>query len=113
MAYSADILKDRVTIRNRVKAVAGAYGLDSAGIEFEDAATVWANVETTKGKRAMNAGSLDVYGVIMVRMRWNAIVNKRSRIMFEGEEYAVLGDTFHANRREDTIQFLAQAPSVQ
>jgi hypothetical protein len=56
----------------------------------------------------MNVGALDVYGVIMVRMRWNSIVNDRSRVMYDGKTYQILGDTFHAQRQDNTIQFHAQ-----
>ncbi len=53
-------------------------------------------------------GAVDVYGVVMVRMRWNSIVNERSRIVFDGKTYQILGDTFHAQRQDNTIQFHAQ-----
>ena len=108
MAYSTGILKDRVTILNRTEAQQGRFGLDSAGVEFETAGTVWAEVTWAKGKQAMNVGALDVYGVIMVRMRWNSIVNDRSRVMYDGKTYQILGDTFHAQRQDNTIQFHAQ-----
>ena len=113
MAYSSGILKERVTILNRRKAVAGKFGLDSSGVDFVESGTVWADVEWAKGKSGMNAGSLDVYGVVMVRMRWNTLINERSHIRHNGKEYAVLGDTFHADKQANTIQFHAQAPSVQ
>ena len=108
MAYSTGILRNRVTILNRTEAQQGKFGLDSSGVEFETAGTVWAEVTWVRGKQAMNVGALDVYGVIMVRMRWNSIVNDRSRIMFEGKTYQILGDTFHAQRQDNTIQFHAQ-----
>lgn len=108
MAYSTGILKDRVTILNRKEAQQGKFGLDSSGVEFETAGTVWAEVTWVRGKQAMNVGALDVYGVIMVRMRWNSIVNDRSRIMYDGKTYQILGDTFHAQRQDNTIQFHAQ-----
>jgi SPP1 family predicted phage head-tail adaptor len=108
MAYSTGILRNRVTILNRTEAQQGKFGLDSSGVEFETAGTVWADVTWTKGKQAMNVGALDVYGVIMVRMRYNTIVNDRSRIMYEGKTYQILGDTFHAQRQDNTIQFHAQ-----
>ena len=108
MAYSTDILKDRVTILNRKEAQQGKFGLDSSGVEFETAGTVWAEVTWVRGKQAMNVGALDVYGVIMVRMRYNTIVNDRSRIMYDGKTYQILGDTFHAQRQDNTIQFHAQ-----
>ena len=108
MAYSTGILKDRVTILNRKEAQQGKFGLDSSGVEFETAGTVWAEVTWVRGKQAMNVGALDVYGVIMVRMRYNTIVNDRSRIMYDGKTYQILGDTFHAQRQDNTIQFHAQ-----
>ena len=108
MAYSTGILKDRVTILNRKEAQQGKFGLDSSGVEFETAGTVWAEVTWVRGKQAMNVGALDVYGVIMVRMRWNSIVNDRSRVMYGGKTYQILGDTFHAQRQDNTIQFHAQ-----
>lgn len=108
MPYSTGILRHRVTILNREGAQDSTYGLDSSGIDFKPAGTVWASVDYAKGKSAMNAGSLDVYAVIMVRMRWNAFTNERSRIVYEGKTYQVLGDMFHADYEENTIQFHAQ-----
>ena len=108
MAYSSGILRNRVTILNRTEATQGRFGLDSSGVDFETAGTVWAEVTWVRGKQAMNVGALDVYGVIMVRMRWNSIVNDRSRVMYDGKTYQILGDTFHAQRQDNTIQFHAQ-----
>ena len=108
MAYSSGILRNRVTILNRTEATQGRFGLDSSGVEFETAGTVWAEVTWVRGKQAMNVGALDVYGVIMVRMRYNTIVNDRSRVQYDGKTYQILGDTFHAQRQDNTIQFHAQ-----
>ena len=108
MAYTSGLLKHRVTILNRTEAQQGRFGLDSAGVEFEPAGKVWASVDWAKGKGAMNAGALDVYGVVMIRMRWNTIVNERSRILYGGKTYQIIGETFHADRQESTIQFHAQ-----
>ena len=101
-------MRDRVTILNRTAAQDGRFGLDSAGIEFEPAGKVWASVEWVKGKSALNAGALDAYAVKMVRMRWNTIVNERSRILYGGKTYQILPDTFNPDRQENTIQFLCQ-----
>ena len=108
MAYSTGILRNRVTILNRTEATQGRFGFDSSGVEFETAGTVWAEVTWVRGKQAMNVGALDVYGVIMVRMRYNTIVNDRSRVQYDGKTYQILGDTFHAQRQDNTIQFHAQ-----
>lgn len=108
MAYSAGLLKYCVTILNRKEAQQGKFGLDSAGVEFEPVGKVWAAVDWAKGKGAMNAGALDVYGVVMVRMRYNCIVNERSRIQYDGKTYQIIGETFHADQQANTIQFHAQ-----
>ena len=108
MAYTSGLLKHRVTILNRTEAQQGKFGLDSAGVEFEPAGKVWAGVEWAKGKSALNAGALDAYAVKMVRMRWNTIVNERSRILYCGKTYQILPDTFNPDRQENTIQFLMQ-----
>lgn len=108
MAYSTGLLKHRVTILNRKGAQQGKFGLDSAGIEFEPAGKVWASVDFAKGKSALNAGALDAYAVKMVRMRWNTIVNERSRILYGGKTYQIVAETFNPERQENTIQFLMQ-----
>lgn len=108
MGYSSGFIKDRVTILNRKEAVQGKFGLDSAGIEWENVGCVHANVDWQKGKTAMNAGALDAYGVKIVRMRWNNIITERSRIQYDGKTYQILPETFNANRQENTIQFLCQ-----
>ena len=108
MGYSAGFLHDIIQPLNRKEAVAGKFGLDSAGIEWEEVGCLHANVDYQRGKSAMNAGALDVYGVVMIRMRYNTIVNERSRILYEGKTYQIIGETFHSNRQENTIQFHAQ-----
>ena len=108
MAYTSGLLKERVTILNRKEAQQGKFGLDSAGIEFEVAGTVWASVDWAKGKGGMTAGSLDAYGVKIVRMRWNNIITERSRIQWHGRTYQILPDTFNPDRQGNTIQFLCQ-----
>jgi len=108
MAYTSGLLKHRVTILNRTEAQQGRFGLDSAGVEFESAGTVWASVDWAKGKGAMTAGALDAYGVKIVRMRWNNIITERSRIQWQGKTYQILPETFNADRQGNTIQFLCQ-----
>jgi len=43
-----------------------------------------------------------------VRMRYNTIVNERSRILYDGKTYQIIPEFFHADRQENTIQFHAQ-----
>jgi head-tail adaptor len=108
MAYTAEFLKDLVTVLNRKEAVKGKFGLDSAGIEWENMGCVHANVDWQRGKSGMTAGALDAYGVKIVRMRWNNIITERSRIQWQGKTYQILPETFNADRQGNTIQFLCQ-----
>lgn len=108
MGYSSGFLKDSITILNRKEAQQGKFGLDSAGIEWEDMGCVHANVDWQKGKSGMTAGALDAYGVKIVRMRWNNIITERSRIQWHGRTYQILPETFNADHQGNTIQFLCQ-----
>ena len=108
MEYSSGFLKDRVTILNRKEAQQGKFGLDSAGIEWEPVGCLHANVDYQRGKSAMNAGSLDAYAVKIVRMRWTNVFNERSRVKYQDKTYQIIPETWNANRRENTLQFLMQ-----
>ena len=108
MAYSSGFLKHRITIQNRKEAKTGKFGVDSAGVEYEDVCTVWAAVDWTKGKQSMNAGALDVYGVVLIRCRYNPFINERSRIVYDGRTYQVLGETLHVDKQDNTVQLHAQ-----
>ena len=108
MAFSSGFLKKRITIQNRKAAVQSKYGIDSNGPEYEDTVCLWASVTWQKGMSGLQQGALDVYGIIEVRMRWTNQVNERSRIVYEGKTYQILPETFHPDRQENTIQFLAK-----
>jgi head-tail adaptor len=108
MAFSSGFLKHRILVQNRKAATMGKHGLDSAGIEWEDTCCLWASVDWQKGKAGMHEGALDSYGVVLVRTRWTNQVTERSRISYEGRTYQILPETFHADRQENTVQFIAQ-----
>lgn len=108
MSFSSGFLHDRITVQNRKAAEMGVYGVDSTGAEWEDVACLHANVGWQKGTSAMREGALDVYAVIIVRMRWTNQINERSRIVFDGRTYQVLPETFHPYKPDNTLQFHAQ-----
>lgn len=97
-----------IEVLNRKEQTVGRFGIDSAGVEWESEGWLHADVEWQRGKQAMNAGSLDVYGVIMVRMNWTDAVNMRSRIVWLGQTYQILAESFHDDFHDNTIQFHAQ-----
>lgn len=108
MGYSAGFLHDIIQPLNRKEAVAGKFGLDSAGIEWEEVGCLHANVDYQRGKSAMNAGSLDAYAVKIVRMRYTTAFNERSRVKYQDKTYQIIPETWNANHRENTLQFLMQ-----
>ena len=107
-AYSSGFLKDMIIPMNRKQAETGKYGLDSAGVEWEEGPCLHANVGWAKGLRSLNAGAIDAYAVKVVRMRWTNQFNERSRVKFDGKVYQILPETFNPDRRENTLQFTMQ-----
>jgi len=108
MGYSAGFLHDIIQVLNRKEAKTSVYGVDGGGIEWEDGPCLHANVDYQRGKAAMNAGALDAYMVKIVRMRYTTCFDERSRIKYLGRVFHIIPETFNANRREDTLQFLMQ-----
>ena len=108
MAYSAGMRNYLITIQNRKEQTSGSYGIDSQGIEWEDTITLNAAVSYKKGMSAMREGSLDVYAVKMVRMNWSPQVNMRSRVVWQGQTYQIIPDTFDSDFHKNEIQFLMQ-----
>ncbi len=109
MAYSAGFRKDRIEVWNRTAATMGKFGLDSAGVEWTKTVCLWASVTWAKGNRALNAGSIDAYGVVTVRLLYSNQINMRSRIVHNGTTYQILPETFHSDKQANEIQFTAQA----
>ena len=108
MGYSAGFLHDIIIPMNRKEAKVGKYGIDSAGVEWEEVGCLHANVDYQRGKSAMNAGALDVYAVKIVRMNWTDKLNERSRVKYNGKVYQIIPETFNGHYRENTLQFLMQ-----
>ena len=106
MSYSTGLLKDRVEILVRQRATSGERGRGSGEPVFEVATSVWGAVTWTKGARAMQEGALEAYDVVMIRMRWNDIVNRDCRLRSGGKTYQIL--QFQEDRQGNQIQIIAQ-----
>lgn len=100
MAYSSGLLKHRVTILN--KQVATGFGETTS---YQPAATVWADVTWKKGQKALNEGVLDAQDTVLIRMRYNNVVTRDSRLECDGVTYQI--QSLHADRMENTIQITA------
>ena len=100
MAYSSGILRYRVTILN--KQLATDFGETTS---YQPAATVWADVTWNKGTKALREGALDAYDTVIIRMRWNDIVNRNSRLRHGDVTYQI--QSLHADRQDNIIQITA------
>ena len=100
MAYTSGMLKYRVTVLN--KQVASGFGETTS---YQPAATVWADVTWKKGQKALNEGVLDAQDTVLIRMRWNNIVQRDSRLLCNGVTYQI--QSLHADHQENTIQITA------
>lgn len=101
MAYSTGMLNKRVEILNKV--TAEEFGSTT---KYESVACVWADITWSKGTKSMREGALDAYDVVLVRMRWNTIVTRDSRLRHDGKTYQIL--SLNADRRENQVQIIAQ-----
>ena len=108
MSYPAGLREQFITPLNRKAATVGKYGVDSAGVTWEEGTTLRAFVDYQRGKSAMNAGALDAYAVKIVRMNFTSTINERSRIKYNGKIYQIMPETFNGNYRQNTLQFLMQ-----
>lgn len=100
MAYTSDILRHIVTILTK-KDAPGFGGTTT----YEQVGRVHADVTWKKGQKALNEGALDAQDTVMIRMRWNNIVTRDSRLECDGVTYQI--QSLHADRQENTLQITA------
>ena len=100
MSYSSGILRHRVAILN--KQAAAEFG---ATTSYEPAATVWADVTWMKGMKRLAESSLDAMDTVMIRMRYNTIVSRESRLEHDGVTYQI--QSMHRDYQDNTIQITA------
>ena len=100
MSYSSGILRHRVVILN--KQAAAEFG---ATTSYEPAATVWADVTWMKGMKRLAESSLDAMDTVMIRMRYNTIVSRDSRLEHDGVTYQI--QSLHRDYQDNTIQITA------
>lgn len=102
MGYSTGILRYRVGIYIKDAESAKVFGNTA---EYKFVGCVWADVTWKKGQKALNEGALDDHDTVLIRMRWNNIVARDSRLQCNGVTYQI--QSFHADRQENTIQITA------
>ena len=102
MAYTSGILKYRVKILNKVQPTQADFGSTT---RYAEAAEVWADVTWSKGVKSLREGALDAYDTVMVRMRYNDIVSRDSRLEHDGVTYQI--QSLHRDYQDNTIQITA------
>ena len=100
MAYSSGMLNKIINVYNKKESV--EFGGKQ---KYEVVGCLHADVTWNKGVKALREGALDAYDTVLIRMRWNNIVNKFSLIQCEGVTYQI--QSFHADRMANTIQITA------
>lgn len=106
MGYASGILNHRITFAQRVKAEAGAHGLDSNGVKYAIITTIWANVKFSKGVKALNEGAVDAYDVLMFRLRWRGDIDRWCLIKYHGTWYQI--ESFNEDYKDNQIQITAR-----
>ena len=102
MAYPTGLLNHRIMILNKVLPTQGEFGETT---QYEVKSCVWAQVTWSKGVKALREGALDAYDTIMVRMRYNTIVSRDSRLQHDGVTYQI--QSMHRDYQDNTIQITA------
>ena len=100
MPYTSDILHYVVTVFNKQNAT--GFGETTA---YSLAGCVHAGITWKKGQKALNEGALDAQDTVLIRMRWNSIVKRDSRLQYDGVTYQI--QSFHTDRRDNSIQITA------
>lgn len=102
MGYSSGMMRYRVGIYTKDLEAEKSFGTTT---EYKFQGCVWADVTWKKGQRALNEGALDSVDTVLVRMRWNSIVTRESRLECEGITYQI--QSMHPDRHANTIQITA------
>lgn len=105
MGYNSAMIRDRITIAYRMTPVDGDYGRNSGGVRYTKLGEFWAKVSFSKGMRAMHEGAVDAYDTIMIRMRWNADVNRDSLIAYDDRIFVV--QSLNRDYHDNIVQILA------
>lgn len=100
--YSAGIRNERVSVLWPRGAVDGAYGRRSGGVVYDLKCTLWAAVDFVRGVKALQAGAVEVYDTLMVRMQWSGKVRRDSVIVWRGRAYLIM--SLNGNRLANTMQ---------
>lgn len=104
MTYTSGMLKHRVEILKRVQ-VEGRFGKNSGSVAFVSQGVVWASVDFQRGIKAMRESAFDGTDYVLIRMRFNDVINRNSYIYADGVMYLIT--EFHRDYQDNIIQIKA------
>ena len=100
------MLDKRADILQRSRVASGSRGRGSSEPTFTLAGTINASLRWNKGMRPLREGALEAYDVVMIRMRWNDMVDRDCRIRIGKKVYQII--QLEEDYRENQIQIIAQ-----
>ena len=98
------MMKYRVQVAKRATDESATFG-KSGQPKYEILGTFWMGETFNKGVKAMREGALDAYDTVMIRMRYNTIVSRESRLLHDGVTYQI--QSLHRDYQDNTIQITA------
>lgn len=101
MAYDSGFLDARIEVHNRATATSNDFAMKVGGA-FSLATTIWANVQFSKGMKALHEGAIDAYEILMVRCRPNTLLDRDSRLKIDGKMYVI--QSYNEDRKENQVQ---------
>lgn len=105
MPYSSGMIDERVAVLNPTDEQRGEFGKSSAGRKYQYAGTVWASVTFSKGVLSMREGALDAYDTVLIRMRWNDFIQRRSMLVWDARTWEI--KSFNRKYKDNEIQITA------
>ena len=68
------------------------------------AGTVWAGVDYSRGSKSLREGALDAYDRLIIRMRWNRIIDPFCMVVYNGRTYQI--ESFNDDDHDNQIQLV-------
>jgi head-tail adaptor len=94
------MLNKRVAIMKRATEAA-EFGKDRS---YVYAGTVWAGVDYSRGTMSLREGALDAYDRLVIRMRYNKVIDPFCMVVYNGRTYQI--ESFNEDDHDNQIQLV-------
>lgn len=99
-------LNHRITLQRRV---AGTDTLGQPSTEWEDVATVWANVEPLRGREFFAAGQMQAAADARISIRYRSDVSATWRAEWKGTHYAFVAPPANVRGESEFLEIMCQS----